>query len=624
MTSNSENRHAITTDAGRTGRRHSGWHWKWNALCGCLGIALAGVLLGWCAWESWRSARHEAEAQLQSALQERFEAIEDWYRNRHAMLALAGDQIAEGGDLLSDREALLRKLGFDGYALVSREGRVLSGNKQVFSILKFRVNEAIRLSLGGSAASTGIEQRFSPGRPEEPRNVITFGAPIWIRKSQENATDLALPDAAIVAWISARNEFLPQVATSKFGETGRVHEVMDGKIKRKGSGIIWGHHLDTEGYPVVHAFGRTQDDKILLEAEIAEREVYAPFHNALRPISGLSALFAVCAGLLISYAVRITLAAQRRVDYAVDHSQIGQYIIEDRLGEGGMGVVYRARHQLMRRPAAIKLLDKNHSNANSIARFEREVQLTALLSHPNTVSIYDYGLTDDGDFYYAMEYIDGVSLDALVKDGPLSEGRAIHLLAQLCGSLNEAHQVGLIHRDIKPANVLVTERGGLYDFVKLLDFGLVKAVQTKSVHITSDGAAVGTPLFMSPEAIETPEDVDARSDLYSVGAMGYYLLTGKFVFVGKSSTEVCMKHLRDRPLPMSMRGPQAISPDLEYLILQCLEKDRDNRPPTAFDLQQSLLACREAFTWTEDEAAEWWSERKDIDRTQEFAAAAAV
>jgi serine/threonine protein kinase len=171
--------------------------------------------------------------------------------------------------------------------------------------------------------------------------------------------------------------------------------------------------------------------------------------------------------------------------------------------------------------------------------------------------------------------------------------------------------------------VLVTERGGLYDFVKLLDFGLVKAVQSKSVHITSDGAAVGTPLFMSPEAIETPEDVDARSDLYSVGALGYYLLTGKFVFVGKSSTEVCMKHLRERPAPLSVRGPRPISPDLEHLILQCLEKDRDHRPPTAFDLQQSLLACREAFTWTEDEAADWWSGRKNDHRAPEFSAASA-
>jgi serine/threonine protein kinase len=156
----------------------------------------------------------------------------------------------------------------------------------------------------------------------------------------------------------------------------------------------------------------------------------------------------------------------------------------------------------------------------------------------------------------------------------------------------------------------VTTRGGLCDFVKLVDFGLVKAVQARSAAITGDGLAVGTPLFMSPEAIETPDDVDARSDLYSVGAIGYYLLTGKYVFVGKSSPEVCMKHLQERPTPPSVRSHRPISADLEHLILQCLEKDRENRPPTAFDLQQSLLACREAFTWTEDEAEEWWLNRQ--------------
>ena len=215
--------------------------------------------------------------------------------------------------------------------------------------------------------------------------------------------------------------------------------------------------------------------------------------------------------------------------------QLGQYTLEAKIGEGGMGTVYRASHMMLRRPTAIKLLPPEKAGEESVRRFEREVQLTALLSHPNTVSIYDYGRTPDGVFYYAMEFLDGVDLQNLVRDdGPQAPDRVIHILTQVCGALSE---VNLIHRDIKPANIILTARGGEPDVVKVVDFGLVKHVDTGGEDVTVTAAQnllIGSPLYMSPEAIRAPDEVDARSDLYAVGAVGYFLLTGETVFDGKS------------------------------------------------------------------------------------------
>jgi serine/threonine protein kinase len=273
-----------------------------------------------------------------------------------------------------------------------------------------------------------------------------------------------------------------------------------------------------------------------------------------------------------------------------------------------MGVVYRAHHAMLRRPTAVKLLDVEKTTPETIARFEREVQLTSQLSHPNTIAIYDYGRTPEGIFYYAMEYLDGIDLDELVRRfGPQPEGRVIHILQQVCGSLSEAHGIGLVHRDIKPANVILSRRGGLSDFVKLLDFGLVKAVDTqRESGLTAAGALTGTPLYLSPEAIQQPEEVDARSDLYAVGAVGYYLLTGVPVFEGASAVDVCMHHVQTPPVPPSKRFSQSLSADIEALIMTCLTKDPKDRPVSARDLAEKLANCQAASTWTAADAEAWW------------------
>ena len=236
--------------------------------------------------------------------------------------------------------------------------------------------------------------------------------------------------------------------------------------------------------------------------------------------------------------------------------RLGQYTLEEKIGAGGMGVVYRASHAMLRRPTAIKLLPPDRAGEANLVRFEREVQMTAQLSHPNTVAIYDYGRTPDGVFYYAMEYLDGINLEELVRDhGRQPPGRVVAILDQVCGALSEAHARGLVHRDIKPANIILTERGGEPDVAKVVDFGLVKplASENATAAMSMPGVLTGTPHYMSPESMTMPEEADPRSDLYALGAVGYFLLTGQPVFEGGTVVDVLSHHLHTEPVPPSQR-----------------------------------------------------------------------
>ncbi|MCE9577877.1 MAG: serine/threonine protein kinase [Deltaproteobacteria bacterium] len=286
--------------------------------------------------------------------------------------------------------------------------------------------------------------------------------------------------------------------------------------------------------------------------------------------------------------------------------KFGQYVLERKLGEGAMGVVYRATHSMLRRPAAIKLLLRDRATETDLLRFEREVQLTSRLAHPNTVSIFDYGRTAEGVFYYVMEYLDGLDLQRLVdENGPVEPARAIHILAQVAGALAEAHALGLIHRDIKPANIILTERPDEPDVVKVVDFGLVKKFGGNLAESVTETLA-GTPLYMAPEAITKPDSIDGRSDLYAVGAVAYFLLTGHHVFEAGSVLEVCSKHMLEAPVPPSVRVGKALPEDLEAIVLGCLAKDRDARPASAAVLRASLLACKDAARFDLAAARSWW------------------
>jgi serine/threonine-protein kinase len=290
--------------------------------------------------------------------------------------------------------------------------------------------------------------------------------------------------------------------------------------------------------------------------------------------------------------------------------QLGLYRLRRHLGSGGMGEVYLAEHQLLKRPCALKLIRPGHlADPRMFERFEREVRLTATLSHPNTIEIFDYGRTEDGTYYYVMEYLPGLNLAELVQQyGPLPPGRAVYLLRQVCGALREAHAAGLIHRDIKPSNIFAARRGGMDDVAKLLDFGLVLPVSASGpAHLSEEGKILGTPLFMSPEQATGGHDLDARSDIYSLGAVAYFLLTGRPPFNDGGAIGVMIAHARDPVVPPSELIP-GLPEDLDRVVLRCLSKDPASRYPDAASLDRALDACACAPCWGQARAAEWWKE----------------
>jgi serine/threonine-protein kinase len=288
--------------------------------------------------------------------------------------------------------------------------------------------------------------------------------------------------------------------------------------------------------------------------------------------------------------------------------KFGQYRLIRKLGEGGMGEVFLAEHALLKRPCALKQI-KGSANSDPLAkaRFEREVQSAARLAHPNSIEIFDYGHTDDGTFYYVMEYLRGMSLaDLLHECGPLPAGRVVYLFRQVCAALAEAHGLGMVHRDLKPANVFVAVRGGESDVAKVLDFGLVKLTgDPEAATLTADLVVSGTPLFMAPEQATGDNTLDARADLYALGAVMYFALTGRPPFEGRSPFAVMMAHARDPVTP-----PRAVRPDvpadLERVVLRCLAKRPEDRYPTSTSLGEALAACAGAGEWGPHRAAAWW------------------
>lgn len=312
----------------------------------------------------------------------------------------------------------------------------------------------------------------------------------------------------------------------------------------------------------------------------------------------------------------------RRVSHPIQGGEsggrrFGQYRLKRKLGAGGMGEVYEAEHLLLRRPCAIKLIrPPDDAHPTALARFEREVRATAKLTHWNTVQVYDYGRTDDGTFYYVMELLPGLSLDELVAQyGPLPPERAVHFLRQICDALREAHANGLIHRDIKPANIFAAQRGGVCDVAKLLDFGLVKqprSRQAQEPRSTPEGSFSGSPLYIAPEQATAYGEADARSDVYSLGAVAYYLLTGKPPFSGRTPLEVIAAHRRAEVVPPS-KVRDDVPADVERIVLRCLNKDAGDRFADVESLRQALDRCQCAGKWTERRAAQWW---QDVEANQ--------
>jgi serine/threonine-protein kinase len=338
---------------------------------------------------------------------------------------------------------------------------------------------------------------------------------------------------------------------------------------------------------------------------------YQKLHMTLNTV-----LWSVLGTTLATIVSRVLYGLRQQVAEA---SELGQYLLEEKIGGGGMGEVWRARHRLLIRPAAIKLIRQRALGAMSgdpellVRRFEREARATAALTSPHTVQLYDFGVTEDGRLYYVMELLDGLDLDTLVEQhGPLPAERVVHLLRQVCSALQDAHGNGLVHRDIKPANVVVSRAGTTFDFVKVLDFGLVKLDRGRDtdrnlVQLSADDSWSGTPGYMAPEVVLGAGETDHRVDLYALGCVAYWLLTGKLVFEGENAMQVMMQHVQAQPKRPSHRVDRPIPAPLEDLVMQCLEKDPDHRPASADVMRERLDAVPLTSVWTAERAEQWWA-----------------
>jgi serine/threonine-protein kinase len=351
-------------------------------------------------------------------------------------------------------------------------------------------------------------------------------------------------------------------------------------------GVALEPYRSGNGSDVVGAWRWLDDLGLGVAIEINAVEAYAPL-RFLRTAFGVvfgALVVAVAAALWSALSVmrlRGELGGQRK---------IGAYRLERSIGEGGVANVYLARHDLLKRPCAVKLLKPSRASDEMIARFEREVQLASQLSHPNVVEIYDYGRSTEGLFYYAMEYLDGINLGELVaREGPVPVARAARILRQVCAGLAASHAAGLVHRDVKPENIMLCRRGEEADVVKILDFGMVKRIDAgHSRNLTRGLRILGTPMYMAPERLRNPADVDTRADIYALGAVAFYMLSGKKIFDSSDDLELTSRILNEEPPRVSQAAAQPIPVELDLLVQSCLEKRREDRPQRVSDLIEAL------------------------------------
>ncbi len=386
------------------------------------------------------------------------------------------------------------------------------------------------------------------------------------------------------------------------------------------SGVNTEGYRDYRGVDVVGAWRWMPRYQLGITTETDREEELAALSTLRMLFFGMVGLLAtVCVGLAVTAA--FALRMRRRAARALTlNRELGQYKIERKLGEGGMGTVYLATHAMLGRPTAVKIVRPERATEETLERFQREVRATSELAHPNTVSIYDYGAAEDGTFYYAMEYLEGLDLEVLVERfGKLPQTRVVHFLIQVCGSLAEAHARNLVHRDIKPSNLFVCRREALQDVVKVLDFGLVTSNLAERSRITRGSTILGTPEYMSPEMFDSARAVGPPSDIYSLGAVAYYMLTGRTLFDAPTMAQLCAAHLTSVPPPPSEYVDEVLDPDLERLVLACLEKTPAGRP-SAERLRELLLGLTCAGQWTAKDARQFWHEVDEGDCVTQSAA----
>lgn len=366
-------------------------------------------------------------------------------------------------------------------------------------------------------------------------------------------------------------------------------------------GVLLEPYVNYRGARVIGAWRWLPEERLGVAVEVDADEAYGPLAYLQIAFGALFALVLVSMTAAAStslWALRARLREARRV---------GQYEIEREIGEGGMSHVYLARHATLKRPAAVKVLKPHLATDEAVARFRREAQLCSQLTHPNTVEVYDYGTTREGRWYYAMEYIEGLSLDEVVRrSGPMPVGRIAHVLLQVCGSLGEAHARGWVHRDVKPQNLLLCARGGRHDVVKVLDFGIVKQVRNPDTRdITQYSRILGTPQYMAPERLRNPADADARADVYALGAVAWFAAAGRPAFEGESDHDIVYRVMNEPAPPLESAVPGAPAA-LAGLVRRCLSKERAERPQDIEEVQAVLADLARSNPWTEAEARAWW------------------
>tara|TARA_R110002072_G_scaffold130637_2_gene269596 strand:+ start:14594 stop:16909 length:2316 start_codon:yes stop_codon:yes gene_type:complete len=420
---------------------------------------------------------------------------------------------------------------------------------------------------------------------------------------------------------------------------------MADQATRRADGMELEGYRNYRGAMVVGAWKWLPEFDMAVATEIDVAEAYQPATILRRVLIATLAGVVTLSGIalcLIAYSRHRAIRKQRMAEEEGDGRRIGQYRILELLGVGGMGSVYRGQHEYLRRDVAIKVLEGERLSTRSVARFHREVQLTSTLRHPNTIAIYDFGqcsaetgesqignsrIGEEVDpaetFYYVMEYIDGVSLQQLIDYyGPQTPERTVHFLLQICGSISEAHSTGLIHRDIKPANILVSAHGGLWDHIKVLDFGLVKDIGgdsnlTLQEGVTRADSMTGTPLYMAPETIRDPAAASPRADIYSIGSVGYALLTGRPIFEGDSVIDLCLKQLEQNPPRPEDRLQRRLPTALQDILMRCLDRSASKRFQTVAECTAALESLPEAGRWTQAKSVEWWAnEFEQAARTQ--------
>ncbi|MCX8113965.1 MAG: serine/threonine protein kinase, partial [Burkholderiaceae bacterium] len=367
---------------------------------------------------------------------------------------------------------------------------------------------------------------------------------------------------------------------------------------------------DYLGKPVVGAWRWLDEFGFGIAVEVAEAEALAP----LLRLERVFMLLGLGIGIAV-FGLVVALLRIRRMEIETQEAKrVGNYELLEEVGHGGMARVYRARHRLLKRPTAVKIIELAIADDEALARFDREVRLASQLMHPNTIEIYDYGRTPEGQPFYAMEFLDGLTLQQIVEThGPMQAARAAHVLRGIAGSLSEAHERGLIHRDIKPANVMLCRRGGEHDVVKVLDFGLVKDTRTEATRdLTRALRVLGTPAYMAPERIEHPEVAGHRADLYALGAVGFFLLAGRPPFDTDSDLALAYQVVHTPAPRVSSVAPMPVPPSLEALIARCLEKSPERRPPSATAVIEALDALLAQTPWTNVAARRWWDAHRDL------------